>query len=269
VELSAWQSRWHTRLTLHGLTLIVYGGAACACVWMFNLAVRSWLSAVNQSGDPLATARPTEALMFLPALLALAGIVVLAHTTADTAARRRFSLVVACATGLVLCIMLAQRSLSGTGSYYTGPVWMRLINIRDSAWWAFAALTPLCGGAALSLFAVAARNSGLLRLARWCSAAALWLPLAALAAIAAVEVYEALALSVLTSQAQAVQQTPRPRPGQILVPRPPVQAEWYWTIGVQFSRFLLYTFLIAGASAVWLAACILRLRIRDVTDPGR
>jgi hypothetical protein len=274
VELSAWRSRWHTRLTLHGLTLIIVGAAACAGVWMLNLAVRSWFSvATAQNADSLAPVRPTEALIFIPAVLTLSGIALLAFSSADNLTARRFGLVISALTAAVLCVMIAQRALAGSGTY-DGPVWMRLVTIRNAGWWACATLVPLCAGATLSLLAGVARSSGLAPLAWWCARAALWLPLAALLAIATTELYQYLAQSALVAaQPQPVRTGPvLGRNGQFQFPPPPAPftpATWYSSTAVQFARVMLYTFLIAAGTAVWLATCFIRLRLRDATDPNR
>ena len=271
VALSAWRSRWHTRLTLHGLTLLVFGAAACACIWMLNHAVRSWLTAGGaQITDNLSTVRPTEALIFIPAIFTLTGLALLALTSTESPMRRGFSFMIIFPTAAALCIMLAQRTLAGAGSY-DGPVWMRLVTVRDAGWWACAALVPLCAGAALSLLSGVARSAGLPALSWWCARAALWLPLAALLAIGSCELYEYIARSVINvPQTQAFPGAPVLNPGQsvrialpTIVPPP-----WYWTTGVQFARLLLYTFLIASSTAIWLAAYFTRLRLRDALDPN-
>jgi len=274
-EFSAWRSRWHSRLTLHALSLIVFGSAACAGVWMLNHAVRSWFSAAAAQGaDMLAVIRPTEALIFLPGIMTLAGIALLASVSEPNSARRRFALIVTTTTAVVLCVMLAQRSLAGSGMY-DGPVWMRLASIRNAGWWACAVLVPLCTGAALSLLSVTARSVGLESLSLWCARATVWLPLAALLSIAMCEVYQYLAetaLRVVSSTPTPISPRGLPQSARgVVFPTPPpfTPIPWYWTTGVQFSRLMLYVFFIAAATTIWLAAYLTRLRVRDALDPNR
>jgi hypothetical protein len=205
-EPSAWASRWMLRLSNLALTMLAWGLPLTAAAWFVNITVRSWFTAAGQNFESLGTVRPTEALVFLPAMVLAAGLVLLAAAAPPGTAGRRLGLITGAAGAGVLCLMLAQRALAYS-AVYGGPAWMRLSTMRDGAWWALAVLAPIAAGAALVLLARTGSALGLARLALWCRRAAWWIPFAAIAGTAALTAYE-WAATVATRSPTVVSSVP-------------------------------------------------------------